>query len=226
MRQRLNDYRVFWREFRQAYQTTGAVFPSGSALSHALSRFVRDENTANGADASATGGRRILEVGPGTGAVTMKIAKAMRPNDQLTLVERNEKFVGHLQARLDDDSFLKSIADRTTLLHASIEDLPEEAKYDLIISGLPLNNFPVDLVEQILAKLQGVLTPGGTLSFFEYVAIRRAKSLVSAAETRQRLRGISRIFEELLRKREIRRDLVLANFPPAWVHHLRFTNPN
>jgi phospholipid N-methyltransferase len=150
----------------------------------------------------------------------------MRPNDQLTLVERNEKFVAHLQARLDDDPSLKSVADRTTLLHASIEDLPDEAKYDLIISGLPLNNFPVDLVERILTKLQCVLTPGGTLSFFEYVAIRRAKSLVSSAETRHRLRGITRIFNELFRGREIRRDLVVANIPPAWVHHLRFTNPN
>jgi phospholipid N-methyltransferase len=154
----------------------------------------------------------------------VKIAEAIGPSDQLTLVERNEQFVAHLRARLDDDPSLKSIADRTALLHASVEDLPDEPKYDVIVSGLPLNNFSVELVEQILTKLQGLLAPRGTLSFFEYVAIRRARSLVSAADTRQRLRGISRIFDELFREQEIRRDLVLTNVPPAWVHHLRFAH--
>jgi phospholipid N-methyltransferase len=226
MRQRMNDYCVFWREFRQAYHTTGAVLPSGSALSRALSRYVGDRDSVTGMFASATMSRRILEVGPGTGAVTVKIAEAMGSSDQLALVERNEQFVAHLRARLEEDPVLKRAADRTILLHASVEELPDEPKYDLIISGLPLNNFSVELVEQILTKLQGLLAPGGTLSFFEYVAIRRAKSLVSPAQTRERLRGISRIFDELFRRSEIRRDLVLANVPPAWVHHLRITNPN
>ena len=74
-------------------------------------------------------------------------------------------------------------SDRITLLHASVEELPEDEPYDLIISGLPLNNFAVESVEQILAKLRRLLAPGGTLSFFEYVAVRRVKSLVSRRQS-------------------------------------------
>ena len=233
MRQRLADYRVFWRQFRQAYHTTGAVLPSGRALAAALSRFVRDGEAATGEAASAAGtngvtpphnapsARRILEVGPGTGAVTAQIVRDMRPRDRLVLVERNEQFVGHLREQLNSIAAFEQLRDRISLVHSSVEDLPENEPYDLIISGLPLNNFSVDLVERLLAKMRKLLAPGGTLSFFEYVAVRRAKSLVSSRADRERLRGIERTLGELLGKSEIRRDLVLANVPPAWVHHVR-----
>jgi hypothetical protein len=66
------------------------------------------------------------------------------------------------------------------------------------------------------------LAAGGTLSFFEYVAVRKAKSLISARSERQRLGEIGRIFEKVLGHHELRRDFVLANVTPAWVHHVRF----
>ncbi len=231
MRQRLADYRVFWREFRQQYHTTGAVLPSGRALSRALARFVRDGDRAlqeamlNGHAASPADsavGRRILEVGPGTGAVTGQIIRAMRGSDHLVLVERNDQFVAQLRERLDRDPAFASVKSRIALHHASVEDLPEDQPYDLIISGLPLNNFAVESVAQIFDKLRRLLAPGGTLSFFEYVAVRKAKSLISSGTERERLRGIGSIFDELLGNHEVRRDLVLANVTPAWVHHVRW----
>lgn len=50
MRQRWADYRVFWREFRQQYHTTGAVLPSGRALARALVHYVRDNGEAHVAE--------------------------------------------------------------------------------------------------------------------------------------------------------------------------------
>ena len=224
MRQKWADYRVFWRQFRETYHSTGAVAPSGRALSSALSRFVRDGEAG---EATLVAGktsppRRILEVGPGTGAVTARIIQDLRPSDQLVLVERNEQFVNWLRGRLAESPAFQQAGDRITLLHAAVEELPEEEPFELIISGLPLNNFAVDSVEQIFAKLRRLLAPGGTLSFFEYVAVRRAKSLVSPSADRTRLRAISRVFHDVLDGNEIRRDLVVANVPPAWVHHVRF----
>src|SRR4051794_16951416 len=188
MRQRLADYRVFWRQFRQAYNSTGAVLPSGRGLAVALSRFVRDGEAHVAESLRDSGmavseklpylGRRILEVGPGTGAVTVQIIDDMRPQDSLVLVERNEQFVSHLKQRLAEMSAVDSVRNRLSLVHAAVEELPEHELFDVIISGLPLNNFAVQSVEQILAKLSRLLAPGGTLSFFEYVAVRRAKSLV------------------------------------------------
>ena len=216
MSQRLADYRVFWREFRQAYHTTGAVLPSGRALCRALSHYVR-----NGEAAAAGVPRRILEVGPGTGAVSVQIARDMRPGDRLTLVERNEQFVEHLRQQLATSPAFDGVRDRIDLLHCSVEDIAEHEPYDLIVSGLPLNNFSVELVDSLVSKLKRLLAPDGVLSFFEYVAIRRAKAIVSLRADRVRLSGIERILSELLGENEVRRDLVLANVPPAWVHHVR-----
>lgn len=221
MRQRLADYRVFWRQFRDSYQTTGAVLPSGRGLSMALARFVRE-----GQNGSKAESRRILEVGPGTGAVTVQIARALRPNDHMTLVERNDEFVGHLRTQLNSLPAFEPVRDRIELVHSGVEDLSEAEPYDLIISGLPLNNFSIELVDQLLTKMQKLLAPGGVLSFFEYVAIRRAKAAVSSRSDRERLRGIERILHGVLSKHEIRRDLVLANVPPAWVHHVSLTSAN
>ena len=144
----------------------------------------------------------------------------MRADDQLTLVERNDQFVRHLQEQIASATEFSDARDRITLVHSGVEELPDEQPYDLIISGLPLNNFSVDLVDSLLAKMQQLLAPGGILSFFEYVAIRRAKAMVSPAPDRQRLRGIEQILNRLLAGGEIRRDLVVANVPPAWVHHV------
>jgi phospholipid N-methyltransferase len=222
MSQRWSDYRVFWRQFRDAYHSTGAVLPSGRALARALSRYVRDGYVLPLPGIEGIG-RRILEVGPGTGAVTQRIIHDMRAGDRLDLVERNDQFVAHLRERIATAEPFRSVGDRISLLHAAVEDLPDDHRYDLIISGLPLNNFSVESVRGIMNKLRRLLAAGGTLSFFEYVAVRRAKALVSGGAERERLTGISRLFRELLSTSEVRRDLVIANVTPAWVHHVRWS---
>ncbi|HEY4232842.1 MAG TPA: methyltransferase domain-containing protein [Lacipirellulaceae bacterium] len=210
------DYCVFWREFRRSFHTTGAILPSGPALAAALARYVR-----NGSDGSRSA-RRILEVGPGTGAVTRRIVAGLGSDDRLDLVERNAEFVACLRERITGDSEYRAAAARIRLIHSGVEELSEEEPYDVIISGLPLNNFSAELVERILAKLHRLLAPSGTLSFFEYLAIRRVKAAVSRQAERERLQAIGRVLDEILSKHEIGRDCVMANVPPAWVHHVRF----
>jgi phospholipid N-methyltransferase len=202
---------LFFREFLRSFHTTGAILPSGRFLASALARFV---------DPPAPP-RRILEVGSGTGAVTRRIIAALGPDDQLDLVELNGRFVERLRHRFQTDATFQFAADRSRVLHCAVEELPRQPTYDLIISGLPLNNFAVADVKEILAALTGLLQPGGTLSFFQYIAIRRARALVSGRAERARLREIGEAMGVLLNAREIRRDWVWLNVPPAWVHHLR-----
>jgi phosphatidylethanolamine/phosphatidyl-N-methylethanolamine N-methyltransferase len=232
MQQQWADYRVFLKEFRRTFTSTGAVMPSGARLSRALAHFVREGPSPcplppsprplpEGEGEGEKFGRRILEVGPGTGAVTGHIVRALRPGDRLDLVERNDEFVARLRERLKSDQALAPSADRITLHHAGVEELPEDRPYDVIVSGLPLNNFSVAFVEQLVGKLSRLLAPGGTLSFFEYIAIRPIKASLSKRGERERLRGIGELMGKFLADYEIRRDRVLVNVPPAWVHHVR-----
>jgi phospholipid N-methyltransferase len=108
------------------------------------------------------------------------------------------------------------------VVHAGVEELPENEPYDVIISGLPLNNFTPDVVHQILGKLRRLLAPGGTLSFFEYIGMRPLKAAISRRADKHRVQGVARVLDCVLTDHEIRRDRVLANVPPAWVHHVRF----
>jgi phospholipid N-methyltransferase len=208
----LTDYRLFFRQFRENFQSTGAIAPSGRWLATALSRYVRAEGD----------GRQVLEVGPGTGAVTGRIVASLKPADRLDLVELNDVFVARLQERFQTDPAFRAIADRARILHRRIEELPAEPTYDLIVSGLPLNNFAAADVRSILASLSKLLKPGGTLSFFEYIALRPARALISSPSEKQRLRQIGAALDEVLNGREIRRDWIFPNLPPAWVHHVRF----
>jgi phospholipid N-methyltransferase len=228
------DQRVFLQQFFRQYHTTGSVLPSSRALARALCRFV-DADAGGPAHINGVikmadhapgtgfaGPGEILEVGPGTGAVTTCLVKKLRPDNRLTLVELNEDFVRHLQRRFESEPAFKAVAQRTQIEHCRLEDLPAEKRYRVIISGLPLNNFAVAEVEKILGIFQRLLAPGGTLSFFEYIAIRRAKAMVSGPQGRARLHGIGKVLNRTLQGREIRRDWVWPNVPPAWVHHVRF----
>lgn len=210
----LAEQRVFWRQFRQHFHTTGAIAPSGRFLGRSLARFV---GTKPGEP------QQILEVGPGTGAVTRHIVRRLSPHDRLDLVELNADFVSHLQARLGDGGDFAGVARQTRVLHQPVEDLPADSQYDLVISGLPLNNFAVADVERILATFARVLKPEGVLSFFEYVAVRPARSLVSGAAERERLRGVGELLQRALDGNEVARDCIWPNLPPAWVHHVRLS---
>jgi phosphatidylethanolamine/phosphatidyl-N-methylethanolamine N-methyltransferase len=208
----MSEYGLFFREYIRNFHTTGAILPSGRALAKTLARYVAQPASAQ---------RRIMEVGPGTGAVTKQIIGAMHPLDRLDLVELNDTFVRRLESCFQSDPLFRQVAERSRILHCPVQELPANTTYDLIVSGLPLNNFSVDLVEKILQIFLNLLAPGGTLSFFEYIAMRRMKAVVSGPAERRRLRGIRDAMHDVFKIHEIRRDAVWLNVPPAWVHHVR-----
>jgi len=216
--------RVFLTQFFSRYHTTGSVLPSSRALARALCRYVGEGASRAQRAAGREADRQILEVGPGTGAVTACLVRKMLPGDRLTLVELNDDFVRHLRGRFESEPAFAAVADRTEILHTRLEDVPRERRFDLIISGLPLNNFAVAEVEAILDIFARLVAPGGTLSFFEYIAIRRVKAIVSGRTGRERLRGIGTALGRTLDGREIKRDWVWPNVPPAWVHHVRWND--
>jgi phospholipid N-methyltransferase len=207
----LSDYRAFLTQFLRNHQTTGAVIPSGRALAAALCRYV-----GTGAP------QKILEAGPGTGAVTGFLIERMRPQDELWMVELNSTFAAHLRAAFEQRPRFRAAAERCHLIEGSVQELGREGEFDVIVSGLPLNNFSSEVVKTILEGYSKLLKPGGVLSFFQYILIRDAKTIVSSGAERTRLKGVGAAINTVLAEREFARDWVWPNVPPAWVHHLRF----
>ena len=206
------ECRAFFGQFREQYHTTGSILPSSRALGRALTRPMR----------LAKPPRRILEVGPGTGAVTAEIVRNLRPGDQLDIVEINAKFVDVIERRFAEEPEFQRKRGQAKVIHAPLQEVPGEAVYDFMISGLPLNNFSLDLVEDIFRSYQRLLKPAGILSYFEYLAIRDLKlPFVSDAE-RQRLQTLSVYLEKKIEAHQIAADNVPFNVPPAVARHFRF----
>jgi phosphatidylethanolamine/phosphatidyl-N-methylethanolamine N-methyltransferase len=206
-----SDYRAFLTQFLRNYHTTGAVIPSGRPLAGALCRHV-----GTGAP------QKILEAGPGTGAVTGRVIERMRPEDQLWMVELNPTFAAHLRTAFEQRPSFRAAADRCHLIEGSVQALGEEGEFDVVVSGLPLNNFSSNDVREILDAYSKLLKRGGVLSFFQYILIRDAKTMVSSGPERTRLKGVGAAIDSALAEREFAREWVWPNVPPAWVHHLRF----
>jgi len=209
---RLSDYQTFLTQFLRNYNTTGSVIPSGRALGMALCRYVGYGGTP----------QKILEAGPGTGAVTGCIIERLRPEDHLWMVELNSTFAAHLRASFKEKPAYREAAGRCHLIEGSVQQLGHEGEFDLVISGLPLNNFSSADVQNILEAYAKLLKPGGILSFFQYILIRPAKMFVSTGSERDRLKGVGNAIEGILGEREFAREWVWVNVPPAWVHHIRF----
>jgi phospholipid N-methyltransferase len=205
------ECREFYRQFRQRYDTTGSILPSGRALARALTRPMRRRH----------GPRRILEVGPGTGAVTAEIVRWLRPDDWLDIVEINPHFAALLERRFDEEPALRRRRHQSRIIHAPIQQVAGQGCYDFMISGIPLNNFAVSLVEEIFASYRRLLRPEGTLSYFEYVAIRELKQALVAAE-RDRLAALTEVLTDKIRRYQVGAEVVVFNVPPAVARHFCF----
>jgi phosphatidylethanolamine/phosphatidyl-N-methylethanolamine N-methyltransferase len=209
---RLADYQTFLTQFLRNHETIGSVIPSSRALANALCRHVGQGPSP----------QLILEAGPGTGAVTSMIVRRMRSDDQLWMVELNPTFAAHLRNAFKEKPAFRAVASRCHLVDGSVQELGHEGQFDVVVSGLPLNNFSSADVRSILDAYSKLLKPSGTLSFFQYMLIRPAKMFVSVGQERTRLKSVGEAIESMLGQREFAREWVWPNVPPAWVHHIRF----
>jgi phospholipid N-methyltransferase len=145
----------------------------------------------------------------------------MQLQDQLDAVEINAHFIRRLMDRLAADKAYARLCGRVRIIHSAVEDLPGEGTYDFIVSGLPLNNFPVEMVRRIFRTYSRLLKPGGILTYYEYQFIRHIKTPFANRRERRRLYRVGRVVSEYIRDYQIRRERIFINVPPAMVRHLR-----
>ena len=201
----------FVREAFRDIRHTGSVWPSSPALAKAMTRGLGE----------LQGRRRVLEVGPGTGPFTERILKHLRDGDHFDIVELNPAFCRELDRRLLVPHRRRHPGASVLLHQAPIQEAPLEGPYDLIVCGLPFNNFPPALVRSIFRRMMSLLREGGELAYFEYAGVRTFKAPLVGASGRKRLRGIAKVGQSLRRKHEGSKELVLGNLPPAVAVHLR-----
>jgi trans-aconitate methyltransferase len=110
------------------------LWESGSAYERFMGRWSRELARAFVNWLGVPPGRRWLEVGCGTGALTSGILEAGRPAS-VVATDSSEQFVTHARAALPDH--------RAQFLTASTDELPTRAGgYDVVISSLVLNFIP------------------------------------------------------------------------------------
>lgn len=204
----------FVKEAIRTFRATGSVIPSSPALSRRLTRYV-DQREDPAAPIA------ILEAGSGTGPVSRAIAAHMREGDTLDMVEPHGPFVDYVRGLLKTDPDLSRVADRATLHQALVTDLGTERRFDVIVSGLPFANFTAEEVREIMEYYFTVLRPGGHLSFFGYLYTKQVKSVIAKREDYLRQVRSSWVVDEWIDRYGVDTEHVAANFPPAWVHHLR-----
>lgn len=199
----MTDVTLFLREFARTRRDTGAIAPSSPRLAGALTRYVIP---------SPGHPRAVLEVGPGTGAVTRHIRAALGPLDSLELVEANARFADLLRRTYASDPQVR--------LLTGLVQRQQLGSYDTIVCGLPFANFDAATVEDIFQCLIGALRPGGTLSFFAYTGMRPLRRALNSGEDLRRTLQTQAVLERTLRRHRFRSETVLCNLPPARVHHL------
>jgi SAM-dependent methyltransferase len=104
---------------------------------------------------AVSAGRRWLDVGCGTGALVGAILEGARP-EGVVGVDRSPQIVSYARERVDDARAAFAVADA--------RDLPEEAAFDAVVSGLVLNFVPGP--ERAVAEMARVARPGGTIAAY------------------------------------------------------------
>ena len=201
----------FITEAIRNFRHTGSVWPSSPILAKAMTSTI----------ARIEGQRRILEVGPGTGPFTKSILGKLRAGDHFELVEINQNFCRKLEKDMLQGFRLRHPNVAVKLHCAPIEEADLSGPYDVIVCGLPFNNFPPKLMRQIFRRMFALLKDNGELIYFEYAGVRVMKGPVMDKAGRARLKRIDAIGKSLRRKHGGEKELVLGNFPPAITYRLK-----
>lgn len=181
----LSDSTVFLREWLANPQGTGSVAPSSPQLGAAMARWLPRNPESY-----------VLELGPGTGAVTAALFKSGLREDRLIAIEYNPNLAKLLRKRFP---LAHIITGDAWELDTLLAELPQPIEsVGAVISSLPLLNFPKEKADDLALKIRTVLEPRGRWVQYSYQIVK------------DRTRG-SEDFRLLASK------IVWLNFPPARV---------
>jgi phospholipid N-methyltransferase len=175
---------LFVKNFLKYPTMQGSLVPSSQFLINGMLRQVDWQKA-----------RVLVEFGPGVGNVTQEILRRMHPDAILVAIELNPVFVELLRDEIRDPR-LRVVHGSAAEVHKILADLQLSAA-DYIISSLPYTNMGQSIRKQIMLESRRVLSPEGSLVFFQYTTA----------------------IVPMLRSSfgSIRREFLLLNFPPALI---------
>ena len=149
---RFDDEVRFLSSWLQKPAEMGAVSPSGRALARAIAAEVNPHTTGP-----------VLELGPGTGAVTAALVERGVAHERLVLVEFNRQFCALLAKRFPGATVIEGDAYdlRTALNGASMP-------FAAVVSSLPLMMKPMPTRLRLLDASLRLLAPGAPFIQFSY----------------------------------------------------------
>ena len=145
----------FLKQFFKQKKMVGSIAPSSRFLSAKMLNHLPLKQA-----------KFIVELGPGNGVFTEKILAKMGNDSQLLVIELNEEFHNELSAKITHPNF-NLFHDSADQLGVLLQKMGGD-KADIIISSLPLANFPIDLRDSLLDIIQTNLKEDGYFVQFQY----------------------------------------------------------
>ncbi len=173
-------------------------------------------------DRQPAAGVRVVEMGPGTGAVTRGIVEAMQPDDKLDCFEINPEFADYLRRVVATDPAFEASRHQIKVHTADASHAVIDAPADYVICSVPLNNLPPAAVEAILEAGARLLAGDGWFTYFEYVLLPRLRGATAAHGERERIRAVQQLKAQFSGAGTCSR-IVLPNLPPARAVHVPFS---
>jgi len=191
----LTERMEFFGAFLRRPARVGAILPSSSALAREMvwNCNLREADT-------------VVELGPGTGAITRMIVEAIGKETLFFALELDRRNFHGLRRRFP----------HVKVYHDSAENMPkylgqhDRLKADCVISALPWGNMRPKLQSQILGAIFDSLRPGGIFAAMGYWHACRYPT------TRHFRRQLEKHFKQITTSR-----IVWLNVPPAVVYHCR-----
>jgi phosphatidylethanolamine/phosphatidyl-N-methylethanolamine N-methyltransferase len=151
----LTDTTLFLQEWFANPQRTGSLAPSSPQLAAAMAHWLPTDPESF-----------VLELGPGTGAVTEALIKRGLREDRLVAIERNPKMARLLREKFPRAQII--IGDAWHLDHLLRSRREPIESVGAVISSLPLLNFPHAEAEALTQKIRAVLEPHGNWVQYSY----------------------------------------------------------
>ncbi|MFE0462461.1 class I SAM-dependent methyltransferase [Kitasatospora sp. NPDC058965] len=194
----------------RAYEAFGNVF----FLGHRRRVFTRLAELSG-----ARPGDRVLDVGCGTGYLTLRMADAVTSTGQVLGLDPAPEVLAHARRRAAGRphcSFADGIA----------EQLPGPGgEYDVVVSSLMIHHLPEDVRARAVAEMYRVLRPGGRLLLADFrpPANPAARHLVGAVTGPVMEHNPVHLLEPLVRDAGF--DGIGTGDLQPWIHYVRAAKP-